>query len=254
MGWYQGKGVLVTGGASGIGAAAAQRYGREGAGVCVADLNLEGAERIAGLIREAGGKAIACKSDISRQEDNLRMVAETVKAFGGLDVAFLNAGLQMYQSFADLDLATFDKLIGVNLRGTFMGLKAVHDVIRPGGGVVVTSSGAGLIGLAESAAYSASKHGLLGLVKSAATGFAKKGARINAICPGGVNTPMNNLPQKDQIVDPDALPTAPFRGFVDSQHIAELVLFLTSPRAGGITGTVVPIDSGSQSSFPPFEV
>ena len=254
MGWYQGKGVLVTGGASGIGAAAAQRYAREGAGVCVADLNLEGAERIAGLIREAGGKAIACKSDISKPEDNLRMVAETVKAFGGLDVAFLNAGLQMYQSFADLDLATFDKVIGVNLRGTFMGLKAVHDAIRPGGGVVVTSSGAGLIGLAESAAYSASKHGVLGLVKSAATGFAKKGARVNAICPGGVNTPMNNLPQKDQIVDPEALATPPFRGFVDSQHVAELVLFLTSPRAGGITGTVVPIDSGSQSSFPPFEM
>lgn len=254
MGWFQGKGVLVTGGASGIGAAASQRFAREGAGVCVADLNLEGAERIAGLIRQAGGKAIACKSDISRQEDNLRMVTETVTAFGGLDVAFLNAGLQMYQSFADLDLATFDRLIGVNLRGTFMGLKAVHDAIRPGGGVVVTSSGAGLIGLAESAAYSASKHGLLGLVKSAATGFAKKGARVNAICPGGVNTPMNNLPQHDQIVDPDALPMAPFRGFVDSQHVAELVLFLTSPRAGGITGTVVPIDSGSQSSFPPFEV
>src|SRR5207244_2221170 len=124
------KGVLVTGGASGIGATAAQRYGREGAAVCVADLNLAGAERIAGLIRSTGGTAVACQVDISKQEDNLRMVADTVAKCGGLDVAFLNAGLQMYQSFADLDLATFDKLIGINLRGTFMGLKAVHDTIR----------------------------------------------------------------------------------------------------------------------------
>lgn len=249
MAQFTNKSVLVTGGASGIGRIAALRFAQEGARVCVADLNLSGAEAVADRIRADGGDAVAIKADVAQPDDNIAMIDAVIDRFGGLDIAFLNAGyLGPMQGFEATDLEFFDRLIGINLRGCFLGLKAVHGAIRDGGAVVVTASTAGLVGFAEAPAYAASKHGVIGLVKSAAPAFAARGARINAICPGGVETPMMGGADIDPI-DPSMLPRVPLRGMGSAQHVAEMALWLASPAAGFVTGQAHLCESGLLSTF-----
>ena len=162
---FSGKTALVTGGASGIGEAAARRFAQEGATVIVADLNIAGAERVAGAIIADGGKAAAIQLDIASEDSNAALFSACRDRFGGLDAAFLNAGiLGKWGEFETYETATFDQMISVNLRGTFLGLKAALPVLRPGGAAVVTASLAGLLGLPAAVGYAASKHGLLGIV------------------------------------------------------------------------------------------
>ncbi len=247
---FAGKSVVITGAASGIGKAAAWRFAEEGAKVCVADMNAEGAEKVVKMIKDAGGHAFAAKVDVSSQEGNERMVAETVETFGGLDIAFLNAGYYgPGTSFDDDDVSAFDRIIAINLRGCFLGIRAVKKAIRSGGAIVVTGSTGGILGLANNPAYSASKHGLIGLIRSAAEPLANQGVRINAILPGGVNTPLNFGEMIDTYFPPDQLKMPPFRGYGESQHIAEFALFLASPRAAFINGGAHVIDGGLTSSF-----
>jgi NAD(P)-dependent dehydrogenase (short-subunit alcohol dehydrogenase family) len=247
---FKGKAVIVTGGASGIGKAAAYRFADEGAHLCVADLNLAGAEKVAGDLREAGADAFAMQVDVSSQADNDRMVEETLEKFGGLDVAFLNAGYYgPGTSFFDDDVSAFDRIIAINLRGCFLGIRSTAKAIRAGGAIVVTGSTGGILGLANNPAYSASKHGLIGLVRSAVEPLAERGIRINAILPGGVNTPLNFGEMVDTYVPPDELKAPPFRGYGESQHIAEFALYLASPRAAFITGGAHVIDGGLTATF-----
>jgi len=165
---FAGKSVLITGAASGIGKAAAYRWADEGAKVCIADMDIPRAEKVAEEIRANGGDVFATKVDVSSQQDNDRMVAETVERFGKLDVAFLNAGYYgPGTSFDDDDITAFDRIIAINLRGCFLGIRAVKKAIQPGGAIVVTGSTGGILGLANNPAYSASKHGLTGLIRSA---------------------------------------------------------------------------------------
>ena len=250
LGQFEGKSVVITGAASGIGKAAAYRFADEGAMVCVADLNLAGADTVAQALRDKGAEAFATKVDVSTQEDNDRMVAETVARFGGLDVAFLNAGYYgPGTSFFDDDVSAFDRIIAINLRGCFLGIRSAAKAIRSGGAIVVTGSTGGILGLANNPAYSASKHGLIGLIRSAAEPLAAQGVRINAILPGGVNTPLNFGEMVDTYVAPDDLKMPAFRGYGESQHIAEFALYLASPRAAFITGGAHVIDGGLTSSF-----
>ena len=245
-GRFDGRAVLVTGGASGIGRAAAIRFGQEGARVAVADLDLDGGRRVA---QEIGGEAFAVAIDVASPADNRRMVAETCERFGRLDVAFLNAGyLGPMSGFAGADEALFDRHIAINLKGVFLGLKALEPVIADGGSVVVTASTAGLIGLAESPAYTAAKHGVIGLIKASAPAFAARGARLNAICPGGVTTPMMGG-GNPEIIAPDALSRVPMRGMGSAQHVAELALWLASPAAGFVHGQAHVIEGGLLSTF-----
>jgi NAD(P)-dependent dehydrogenase (short-subunit alcohol dehydrogenase family) len=247
---FEGKSVIITGAASGIGKAAAYRFADEGAKVCVADLNVAGAETVAQALRDKGAEAFAIKIDVSTREDNDHMVAETVAKFGGLDIAFLNAGYYgPGTSFFDDDVSAFDRIIAINLRGCFLGIRSVAKAIRSGGAIVVTGSTGGILGLANNPAYSASKHGLIGLIRSAAEPLAEKGVRINAILPGGVNTPLNFGEMVDTYVPPDELKMPPYRGYGESQHIAEFALYLASPRAAFINGGAHVIDGGLTASF-----
>jgi NAD(P)-dependent dehydrogenase (short-subunit alcohol dehydrogenase family) len=214
-------------------------------------------ERVKGRIAHAGGSSIDVTADVSNLEDNLRLVESTIAAFGRLDIAFLNAGvLGPMSGLSSIDAGVFDKIIRTNLYGCFYGIKAAEKSMENGGAIVVTASIAGLQGLAESPAYAASKHGILGLVKSSAASLAKKGIRINAICPGGVATPMAGIPQTDELQAPDELVAPEFRGMSSAQQIAEVALFLASPRASAMTGGCYVVDAGWTSviSAPAAEI
>lgn len=247
---FKNKTALVTGGASGIGEAAARRFAQEGATVVVADLNIAGAERVAGAIVADGGKAAAIALDIASEESNEALFATCRDRFGGLDAAFLNAGiLDTWSPFEDYKTASFDRMLAVNLRGTFLGLKSAMPVLRPGGAAVVTASLAGLLGLPPAVGYATAKHGMLGIVKSLAQPYARHGLRVNAVCPGSVLTPMVGVTEAAALVDPDSLEAPPYRGDLQPQHIAEVALFLASRRAAGINGLAVPVDAAFTTDF-----
>ena len=245
---FAGKHVLVTGGASGIGRAASIRFAEEGARVCVADLNGEGAAALAARI---GGNAVAVHADVASAGGNAEMVVRAADPAGRLDVAFLNAGyLGPMHGFAGTDEALFDRHLAINLKGVFLGLKAIHGAMAEGGAVVVTASTAGVLGLEENPGYSAAKHGVIGLVKSCAPAFAAKGVRINVICPGGVDTPMMGAADCS-ILPAEDLARVPLRGMGSAQHVAEVALWLASPAAGFVNGQVQIVDAGLLSTFVP---
>lgn len=244
-GSFAGRSVLVTGAASGIGAAAAQRFAAEGASVCLADIDLTGCRRIADRIGAAGQTAIVAKVDVSKAEDNVHVVELVIAEFGKLDVAFLNAGYRgAAGGLGKLALDEFDRVIRTNLYGCFYGLAALWSRIESGGAIVVTASIAGLQGLSENPAYSASKHGIIGLVQSTAEAFAARSVRVNAICPGNVSTPMLGFPQSDDLTEPEQLLQPPFGGMSNTQHIAEVALFLASHRAAAVNGAAYVVDAG----------
>lgn len=248
---FDGKVVLVTGAALGMGRATARRFAAEGAKVCVVDILKAGVEETAAMIRAEGGEAFACVADIAQEADNERMVDETVARYGGLDAADLNAAvLGQHAPFFECTVANYDRIIGVNQRGAFLGMRTVGRVMRPGGAVVVMSSTAGLLGHPANPAYSTAKHAVIGMVRSAAPAFGERGLRINVICPGGVNTRMHTADAVDDPIVPlEELAPVPFRGIATAQHVAELVLFLCSSAAGYITGAVHTIDGGSTAAF-----
>lgn len=247
-GTFEGKVALVTGAASGIGRAAAIRFAEEGARVFCADLNLAGAEAVAAGIDKG---ASAVQVDVASYGSNQAMVDAVMANAGQLDVAFLNAGFYGAAEGLDtVDEALFDRLVAINLKGAFNGIKAVQAVIATGGAVVVTASAAGIVGHPANPAYSAAKHGVVGLVKSCVDAFAARGARINALCPGGVETPLIGAPDV-AIVPPADLPRVPARGMGRAQHVAEVALWLSSPAAGFITGQAQVLDAGLLSTFAP---
>lgn len=248
---FEGKVALVTGAALGMGRVTARRFAAEGAKVCVVDIIKDGVEETAAMIRAEGGDAFACVADISQEADNERMADETIACYGRLDAVDLNAAvLGEHASFFESSVAHYDRIVAVNQRGTFLGMRAVGRVMKPGGAVVVMSSTAGLLGHPANPAYSTAKHAVIGLVRSAAPAFGERGLRINVICPGGVNTRMHTEnPIDDPIVPPEDLSPVDFRGVATPQHIAEVVLFLCSPAAGFITGAVHTVDGGGTAAF-----
>jgi NAD(P)-dependent dehydrogenase (short-subunit alcohol dehydrogenase family) len=244
----EGKAGLVTGAASGIGRACAIRLAAEGASVVVADLESarSGGEQTVRTITEAGGTAQFFACDVSSAADNDALVSQVVAEYGQLDVAVNNAGIGVHQLLHETSDEDFDRIVAVNLRGTFLGLKAqIRQMLgQPDGGAIVNmSSNAGLMAVIGLSAYTATKHGIIGLTKNAAVEYANDKIRVNAICPGAIMTPlMSNLPPERaaEILAPQAM-TRPG----EPAEVAAAVVWLCSDDASFVTGVALPVDAGS---------
>jgi NAD(P)-dependent dehydrogenase (short-subunit alcohol dehydrogenase family) len=254
-GLLEGKSGLVTGGASGIGRACAVRFAREGAAVVVADLPgaADGAQETIAAIAADGGRAEFFACDVSRSDDNEALVAFVVQRYGRLDFAHNNAGIGVHRPLHETSDEDFDRVIAVNLRGTFLGMKhqirAMLTNDMPNRGAIVnTSSNAGLLAVTMLSAYAASKHGILGLTKNGAVEYADEGIRVNAVCPGPIDTPMLAA-EFATWSDPhearrSELATIPLNRLGAPADIAAIVSFLASDAAAFVTGAAWSADGG----------
>lgn len=245
---FHGKTVLVTGGGSGIGRAAAERFATEGASVVVADYNLPAAEAtVDSLLAIPGNQgALAVRADVAQEAGNAAMVAAAMQRFRRLDHAFLNAGVGgAFGPIEQIQVDDWDYTFHVLVRGVFLGIKHCAPAIRQGGvggSIVLTASIAGLTGGAGSHAYSAAKAAVVSLTGSAATELATHRIRVNSVAPGTIMTPLLHRGRPEKIQS--ALPPQPWPDHGQPEHIAALAAFLCSDDATFITGETVVADGG----------
>ncbi|MBV8838592.1 MAG: glucose 1-dehydrogenase [Alphaproteobacteria bacterium] len=247
------KVALVTGGGNGIGRAASVAFARQGAKLVVVDRDAAGAEATAGIIRQNGGEAIAVTADVTKSADVKAYVKAAIDKYGRIDCFFNNAGIEgKVAPTADYDEAVFDQVIGVNVKGVFLGLRHVlPEMIRQKSGAVVnTASVAGLVATPGMPAYVASKHAVVGLTKTAAGEVARLGIRVNAVCPGPVDTRMIHALEEQLSPGDPAAVNARYQAAIPSgryttvEEIASMVLFLCSDLASNTTGGQFVVDGG----------
>ncbi|QHM75503.1 Levodione reductase [Mixta theicola] len=240
--------ALITGGASGMGLAAAQAFAESGAAVAIADVNGEAAKAAAKTLTDAGHKAIGIRCDVANMAEVEAMVDRTVAAFGRLDFAFNNAGVQSpVAETADARPEDYDFVMGVNLRGIWNCMKyELLQMRRQGSGAIVNNSSlGGLVGIAERGIYHASKHGVVGLTKSAGLEYAPKGIRINAVCPGIIETPMvTGMLESQPEAMAELMKEVPMARLGRAEEVAAAVLWLCSPAASFVIGHALPVDGG----------
>lgn len=249
----KGRVALVTGGGNGIGQAACIAFAREGAKVVVVDIDPAAAETTVSAICSSGGEAHAFKADVSQSSDVQAYVKYTVDTFGRIDAFFNNAGIEgVVSPLAEYDEANWDRVIGVNLNGTFLGLRYVLPVMiaQRYGTVVNTASVAGTVGAPNMAAYSASKHAIIGLTRTAAGEVGKHGIRVNAVCPGPIKTRMmESLEAMINPVEPTAVAKAnvarnPMGRYGEVDEVARIVVFLASDESNYVNGAAWLVDGG----------
>jgi NAD(P)-dependent dehydrogenase (short-subunit alcohol dehydrogenase family) len=252
MGLVNGLTALVTGAGAGIGRATALTFAAEGANVVVSDINTEGGNETVELIKKAGGTAIFVAANVSKPADVAQLIAMTIATYGKIDSAVNNAGIEgKINPFIEQPEDNFDAIISVNLKGTFLCLQAeLEAMLKTGGGAIVNlASIAGLIGFPGLSPYVASKHGVIGLTKNAALEYAQSGIRVNAVCPGGIDTRMlDSLAGQStggaQTSSEMMAPLHPMGRIGTPQEVANLIVWLCSPHASFITGAAIPVDGG----------
>lgn len=242
------KVAIVTGAASGIGRATALLFAANGAAVTAADIDKKGVEETVEMIKQSGNRGLALQVDVTSESQIREMVRETVKAFGRLDYACNNAGFEGKQAFtSDCTPENWNKVIDVNLMGSWLCMKyELPELMKTKGGAIVNvSSIAGLIGFDGMPAYVSSKHGLNGLTKTAALEYASHGIRVNAVCPGAIDTPMlDRASEKDSQERNALISMHPLGRMGTPKEVAEAVVWLCSEKASFITGQTIAVDGG----------
>lgn len=240
-----GKIAVVTGAASGIGLAVAKRLAAEGAKIVIGDRNADGVQEAA---RAIGPSASAMALDVADEASCQAIIDHAVSTHGGLDIVCNIAGVLDFGRFADVDRTRWDRVISVNLTGVYhMCRAAMPHLVERRGNIVNMASAAGLVGVPYNSVYTASKHGVVGLTKALALEFSKEGVRVNAVCPGGVDTPMLHQTPPENIDWQMVMRSA---SWLDSgamatpDDIADAVAFLASPEARRITGASFTVDGG----------
>jgi NAD(P)-dependent dehydrogenase (short-subunit alcohol dehydrogenase family) len=245
---FNGQVALVTGGSSGMGLATVRAFAEAGAAVVVADVNETTLDTATAELTDAGHRVLGVRCDVSDEDSVAAMVKATVDTFGRLDMAFNNAGIQVQPSdAADEPAEVFDRVNAINLRGVWACMK--HELAQmraqASGAIVNCSSLGGLVGLPGRAAYHASKHGVIGLTTSAALEYAPRGIRINAICPGTIETAMvADMVAKGEFDRTEAAAATPIGRLGQGEEIAASVLWLCSPGASFVVGVALPVDGG----------
>ena len=253
MNEMKGQVALITGGSSGIGRAAAAALAQQGVQVVVTGRSTSGLKDTVEAVHQVGGEVRMIEADISEPDSIKQMVEKAAQKYGRLDLLVNNAGTQgEVAKLADQRLKSFEEVFATNVMGVFLTMKyAIPHILKNGGAIVNIASGGGLVGVPGASVYCASKHAVVGMTKVAALDYATQGIRVNAVCPGGVDTPMLQR-FFDSIEDEAARQQAreefnashPMGRIATSEEVAEAVVFLCSPRASFTTGTTLSVDGG----------
>lgn len=252
--------MVVTGGASGIGLASVRAFAAEGARVAIGDV--ADAADVAREITEAGGDAVYMPTDVAVAADVGRLIDTAVRRWGGLDAIFNNAGIPMAKPIEDVSEEDYDRLFAINVKGVFLGCKlALPELLRRGGGAIVNmSSSGGLLARASDPVYSASKHAVMGLTKGLAVTYAQRNVRVNAVCPGPIDTPLiwgkglgdvSEAERRERY--PALVATCPAGRAADPDEVARAVLFLASDEASFISGVGLAVDGAKAAGVMPID-